>query len=121
MQNRGWNTKKFLIDGFPRSQENKDGWDKIMGECSDMRFVLFLECTEEKMIERIQARSAESGQNVRNDDNIEVLRKRFTVFREQSMPIVDYYSSKDLVRKIDASQERDAVWEQVKQAFDGYL
>ena len=26
MQKRGWATKKFLIDGFPRGQENIDGW-----------------------------------------------------------------------------------------------
>ena len=47
MQNNGWAAKKFLIDGFPRNEENKDGWKKIMDEHVDMKFVLFLDCTEE--------------------------------------------------------------------------
>ena len=121
MQNQGWSSKKFLIDGFPRSQENKDGWDKLMGPFVDMRFVLFLECDEDKLIDRINARSAASGTAKREDDNIEVLRKRFHVYRDQSMPIVDFYSQLDMVRRIDANGTKDEVWQQVVQAFEGYL
>ena len=40
---------------------------------TDMKFVLFLDCDEQSMIERIQTRAAESGGNVRSDDNLEVL------------------------------------------------
>lgn len=92
MHNQGWNAKKFLIDGFPRSEENRIGWDTIMGDEVDMRFVLFLDCSEDGMIARINARSAASGDNKRNDDNMDVLRKRFAVFREQTIPIVNFYS-----------------------------
>ena len=53
MKNRGWNNKKFLIDGFPRNDENQSGWVQIMGDDVDMRFVLFLDCSEEVMIDRI--------------------------------------------------------------------
>ena len=74
-----------------------------MGEHADMKFVLFLDCTEEAMIARIQARSAAAGDQKRNDDNIEVLQKRFTVFKEQSVPIVQLYEAKDKVKKIDAT------------------
>ena len=44
-----------------------------MGEHADMKFVLFLDCTEEAMIARIQARSEAAGDLKRNDDNIDVL------------------------------------------------
>merc|ERR1712166_1485071 len=50
---------KFLIDGFPRSEDNYDGW--------------FAEA---------------AGQEVRKDDNLESLQKRFATFKEQSLPIV---------------------------------
>ena len=61
MKNRGWNTKKFLIDGFPRNEENQTGWVSIMGAEVDMRFVLFLDCSEEVMIDRITKRGEASG------------------------------------------------------------
>jgi len=121
MQKRGWNTKRFLIDGFPRNSENQEGWVRIMGDDVDMRFVLFLDCSEEKMIERICKRGEASGDNKRNDDNMEVLQKRFGVFQEQSMPIVKMYEERDQVRKINANQDPDAVYEEIKKAFDGYL
>lgn len=82
MKNNGWSSKKFLIDGFPRSEENRTGWETIMGEDVDMKFVLFMDCSEEAMIARINARSESSGENKRNDDNMDVLKKRFAVFRE---------------------------------------
>ena len=33
----------------------RQGWDEVMGEHADMKFVLFQDCTEEAMISRIQA------------------------------------------------------------------
>jgi UMP-CMP kinase len=48
----------------------------------DMKFVLFLDCSEDTMIERIQKRGEEQGENRRNDDNLDVLQKRFTTFHE---------------------------------------
>ena len=72
-----------------------DGWYRVLGEETDVKFVLFLDCAEETMIARITKRGEEQGENKRNDDNLEVLQKRFKVFREQSMPIVDLYAGKD--------------------------
>lgn len=31
MEKKGWEKTKFLIDGFPRNQENLEGWIKEMG------------------------------------------------------------------------------------------
>lgn len=59
-----------------------------MGDEAHMEFVLFLECTEDLMVERALKRAEEAGNEARNDDNEETLRKRFKVFEEQSMPIV---------------------------------
>ena len=111
MEKNGWSKKQFLIDGFPRNQDNVDGWEEVLSEHVDMRFVLFLECTEEAMINRIQARSIAAGEQKRNDDNIEVLQKRFAVFKEQSMPIVELYQKENKVRTIDAIKSADEVYE----------
>ena len=82
MEKQGWNKKKYLIDGFPRNENNYEGWNKIMGDITNMNFVLFIECSKENMIERIQGRAAAAGDNARQDDNIETLTKRFDTFTE---------------------------------------
>merc|ERR1711902_477178 len=39
----------FIIDGFPRNQDNLEGWNKVMGTDCDVEFLLFLDCTEDEM------------------------------------------------------------------------
>lgn len=36
----------------------------------------------------------------REDDNIDTIRKRFKVFIESSLPVIEYYGSKGKVRKV---------------------
>lgn len=93
MEKKGWTKSKFLVDGFPRNKENQEGWVAAMDAHTDMKFVLFLDCDEQAMIDRITTRAAESGDNKRSDDNLEVLQKRFQTFKEQSVPIVDLYET----------------------------
>ena len=40
-------TKKFLIDGFPRNEDNLAGWEKQMEDKAEIKFVLFFDCPEE--------------------------------------------------------------------------
>ncbi len=89
--------KKFVIDGFPRNEDNLDGWERQMGDKTDMRFVLFFDCPEEVRIrnrlkralmwlhcvivplqvclERAMKRGESSGTR-RSDDDPEVFKKR---------------------------------------------
>ena len=36
----------FLIDGFPRNKDNLDGWSRQMGDKTNVKGVLFFECSE---------------------------------------------------------------------------
>ena len=85
MEKLGWGAKRYLIDGFPRNQDNFDGWERVIGDSVDMPFVVFVDADEDTMIQRILERSKTSG---RNDDNIEALKKRFATFRNETMPII---------------------------------
>lgn len=38
---------KFLIDGFPRNEDNLQGWTKTMDGKADVSFVLFFDCDNE--------------------------------------------------------------------------
>lgn len=105
--------KKFLIDGFPRSEENMNVWDKEMK--SKVEFVLFLNCPEDIMTSRLLERGKTSG---RSDDNLDVIRKRFETFREQSMPIVERYEKQDKVRKLAADRSVDDVYSDIVKLFE---
>ena len=106
---------KFLIDGFPRSSENSTVWEEQMNSSSHVEFVLFLHCPEEVMTDRLLERAKTSG---RNDDNLETIRKRFKTFRDESMPIVDMYEKKGLVRTVVADRSVEDVYEEVCALFN---
>ena len=55
------------------------------------------------MIKRIQKRASES-ENQRNDDNMEVLEKRFKTLEEQSLTIIKYFERQGKLWKIDANR-----------------
>ncbi|KAJ4951547.1 hypothetical protein NE237_028379 [Protea cynaroides] len=102
--------EKFLIDGFPRNEENRAAFEKVTGIIPE--FVLFFDCSEEEMERRIMNRN-----QGREDDNIDTIRKRFKVFVESSVPVVEYYESRGKVRKIDAGKPVEEVFEAVKTVF----
>ncbi|EEF35901.1 UMP-CMP kinase 3 isoform X2 [Ricinus communis] len=101
---------KFLIDGFPRNEENRAAFESVTKIVPE--FVLFFDCSEEEMERRLLSRN-----QGRVDDNIETIRKRFKVFLESSIPVVEYYESKGKVRKIDAAKSIEEVFEDVKAIF----
>jgi UMP-CMP kinase len=45
MESSGKDT--FLIDGFPRNQDNLEGWNKEMNAISTVKMVLFFNCSEQ--------------------------------------------------------------------------
>ena len=64
--------QRFLIDGFPRNDENRAAFEKDTGE--EPAFVLFFDCPEDTMTQRLLGRN-----EGRTDDNIETIKKRFAV------------------------------------------
>jgi UMP-CMP kinase len=60
----------YLIDGFPRNQENVDVWNRLCGHV-EIAGVINLECPDEVLLERALGRG--TG---RQDDKEEVIRQR---------------------------------------------
>ncbi|KAI8569341.1 hypothetical protein RHMOL_Rhmol02G0271600 [Rhododendron molle] len=102
--------KKFLIDGFPRNMENLAAAQKIMKLEPD--FVLFLECSQEVMIERILGRK-----QGRVDDNSETIKRRIEVYCESTLPVISYYRSKGMVEMINGEKPVEEVFDAVEAAF----
>jgi len=105
----------FLIDGFPRNADNLDGWDKIVGDSVNVQFMLFMECSEEVMTERLLHRGETSG---RIDDNAESIRKRFRTYQTETMPVILQFEKMDKLKRIDSGEPVKQVYEQVQSAFE---
>ena len=106
-------SNRFLIDGFPRNKENRDAWVKVAGY--DCDFVLMYDCTEDVMLERLLGRN-----EGRTDDNVESIKKRFVTFRESSMPVVEFYEKLGKVRKVNAVDTPDKVYEKTRESFERF-
>jgi len=101
----------FLIDGFPRNIENLRGWEEVVGEKAVISLVLFFDCPEEVMQQRLLERGKTSG---RADDNIVSIKKRFVTFKEETIPVVQQLENRGLVKKVKADQEIEQVFHDVE-------
>ncbi|KAK6926365.1 hypothetical protein RJ641_008084 [Dillenia turbinata] len=101
---------KFLIDGFPRSEENRVAYERIIGAEPDV--VLFFDLPEDEMIKRVLSRN-----EGRVDDNIDTIKKRLKVFKSLNLPVVNYYSQKGKLYKIDATGTVDEIFDRVRPIF----
>ncbi|EYC05385.1 hypothetical protein Y032_0082g1550 [Ancylostoma ceylanicum] len=102
----------FLIDGFPRNQNNLEGWEQQMKGKVDVKFVLFLSCPVDICINRCLNR----GQG-RTDDNEESLRKRIETYNNQTLPIIQHYEKLGLVKEVPSDKDPEQVYAGVVTAF----
>jgi adenylate kinase/UMP-CMP kinase len=103
---------EFLIDGFPRALDHAKTFERQIKPCE---LVLFFDCPEEVMTERLLSRGKTSG---RTDDNAETIRKRFKTFVESSLPVVGHYEAQGKAHKISAIQPPDEVFLEVQKVLD---
>ncbi|XP_023699721.1 UMP-CMP kinase-like [Paramormyrops kingsleyae] len=106
---------RFLIDGFPRNQDNLQGWAAVMDGKADVRFVLFFNCSNQVCVERCLERGKSSG---RTDDNRESLEKRIQTYLQSTTPIIQLYEQQGKLRTVDASRSVEEVFADVKNLLD---
>src|SRR5262245_47534460 len=86
----------FLLDGFPRTVPQASGLDAYLSlRARPLDTVLEMQVDEEELTRRLVARA-------RGDDLPEVIRQRMVAYRQQTMPVSDYYRRHGLLRSIDA-------------------
>lgn len=94
-----------IFDGFPRTVAQAEALDKMLTEKGrPLSAVIELKVDENALVNRLHNRIAQtkaSGQPARADDNEETLRKRLTIFRDQTAPIIPYYKNKGMLQTID--------------------
>ncbi|GJN29906.1 hypothetical protein PR202_gb18169 [Eleusine coracana subsp. coracana] len=102
---------RFLVDGFPRNEENRQAYEKIIN--IEPEFILFIDCPKEELERRILSRN-----QGRDDDNIDTIRRRFEVFQEATLPVVQYYEKRGKLRRVDGAKSPDEVFKDVKAIFE---
>ena len=102
----------FLVDGFPRNDENRAAYAAHTG--ADPALVLVFDCPEDVMTARLLGRN-----QGRTDDNEATIRKRFRVYHESTLPVIAYYQARGKVARVDADRAPDAVYADVKALFAG--
>jgi adenylate kinase family enzyme len=106
---------RYLLDGFPRGQENMDVWEKVMAKWVNLKSVIYFECTEEELKRRLIERGKTSG---RSDDNEESIVKRLKVFNDQTKPVVDFYEKQGKLHRFDATRAIAAITADVEKHLD---
>ncbi|KAH8858089.1 UMP-CMP kinase [Schistosoma japonicum] len=100
----------FLVDGFPRNDDNRLCWEEDLSTSTVLKRVIVLECPDDVCVQRCLGRHSN-----RIDDNEETLKLRIKQFKEQCMPVIQFYEKQNLVTRIDANKSIPEVYEQVRQ------
>jgi len=102
---------RFLIDGFPRNEENNNSWEKEMKGKAEVQTVLVVDCPENIMMDRLIKRA-------RGDDKVDTIMKRFQTFKSQTQPVIAYYAQQNKVLRVNGDQSEDVVWAEVRAAVE---
>jgi adenylate kinase len=105
------NSQGFLIDGFPREADQARMFEEEVGQCVK---VINFECSDAVMTRRLLQRGQTSG---RVDDNEATIKKRLATFRQETLPVIEFYKRKHLVCSINAERSVDEVYQDVHPVF----
>ena len=79
------NVEGFLFDGFPRTISQAEALDSmLLSNNLNVDKVISLEVDDDVLTERLLSRG-------RSDDNEETIKNRLNVYKNQTLPIKDYY------------------------------
>lgn len=101
--------KGFILDGFPRTRPQAGALAELLTERGEqLDAVIEFQVPEDELVLRLLGRG-------RSDDTEDVIRNRQQVYREETSPLLDYYS--DCLVSIDALGTVDEITERVLAAL----
>ena len=105
----------IIFDGFPRNLNQANFLDKSLEEVSlNLDCAVLFDINFDVLEDRIKKRVEESGSNdLRPDDNLETLRNRIKIYKESTLPIVEYYKNKNILFKIDGMLSIEDVYKNI--------
>ncbi len=92
----------FILDGYPRNKEQRKIFDPKVDKVFD------LEVSDGEVVKRLLARG-------REDDIMEVIKKRLDLYHEQTAPLLDYYKNQGILVEIDGSGSIEEIQRRIKE------
>jgi adenylate kinase len=128
----------YVLDGFPRTIGQADALGVLLQDVREpLDAVISLEVDEDELVRRLSGRrncpvckrvyhveSAPSSAGSqceacgtallqRDDDRSDTVRKRLTVYRDQTRPLLDYYQRRQLLHRVNGQGAIDAVTDRI--------
>ena len=142
--NRNDLSNGFIFDGFPRTINQANEFDKILDELKiKIDKVIVLDVDDDVVIKRVTGRrvcsncksiyniyyNAPLKENVcdkcngelytRNDDNLDSLKKRLSEYHINSESLISFYSKKGIVEHLNADTTREKEYEAIDEILKG--
>jgi adenylate kinase len=125
----------FLLDGFPRNEEQADALGKaLLGLDRRLTAALLIEVPDDELVRRLAGRRVcvknpshiyhvefdppkhegvcdQDGSRLiqRDDDKEETIRRRLEIYHSQTEPLIAYYDRAGLLRRFDGRRNPDEV------------
>tara|TARA_Y100000590_G_scaffold172882_1_gene197720 strand:- start:529 stop:1182 length:654 start_codon:yes stop_codon:yes gene_type:complete len=130
---------RLIFDGYPRNLSQVKNLELLIKKCNQkISGVFSLEVKEEDLIKRILGReictncgsifnsflnpATKKNHNCdskflqkRSDDNEETLKNRFSKYIKETLPILNYYQSQNLLYQIDGMRDISVIFEEIRQ------
>jgi adenylate kinase len=132
----------FILDGFPRTTPQAEALDAKLGELGrTVTAVLLIDVSDDEVVRRLGGRrTCEANGHVfhvdfeppkqegvcdidgselivRDDDKPEVIRKRLETYHEKTEPLVSYYDSRSVLRRIAGEAAPEEVAEEIRRTL----
>ena len=133
----------YILDGFPRTIPQAEGLSRLLSDINkELNLVILLSLEDDIIVKRMGGRRIhpDSGRvyhvnfnppKVRNkddltgedliirpDDQEKTVRKRLDVYREQTAPLINFYSKLSILKGIDANGTIEIIKSRIKEAID---
>ncbi|MFF7293036.1 adenylate kinase [Microbacterium sp. NPDC008134] len=106
----------FLLDGYPRNTAQVGHLEEFLsGRGESLDAVILLDVPRDESISRLSLRAIEQG---RSDDTEEAIAHRLDIYERETAPIIDVYSEKGIVDRIDGVGSLDEITERIVAALD---
>ena len=93
----------WILDGFPRNVNQASFLEQLLQKLTqDSVRAINLDVPDEVLVSRLLGRG-------RADDTEEVIRRRLEVYREQTLPLIDFYRDRQQLMSIDGNQPLEKV------------
>jgi len=104
-----------LLDGFPRTADQAEA---LEGMLADLGQELTVAINLDVPVEEVTKRMMDRG---RSDDTEEAIARRLALYEEQTAPLLDWFSQRDLLVTVDGLGDEQAVFTRLEEAIHSRL